>query len=145
MFAAAALITLSTIFFFATHHTRKKLRQKAKWPMVSGTITWRGFGANTDLTRGGDYFLPGAKFTYVVDGKTYEGDTVYAMRGVTFRRDAVMPFVDALPSPLPVHYDPANPAQSYLLVDPSLSGLIFYAAATVLMIIGVLLLLTALV
>jgi hypothetical protein len=38
--------------------------------------------------------------------------------GAGGRTERIRQLVDGLPSPLPVHYDPRDPARSYLLVNP---------------------------
>ena len=52
----------------------------------------------------------------------YENDQVYAIAQTTNRLWAVERFIDRLPTELPVHYNPKNPAQSFLILNPQWMG-----------------------
>jgi hypothetical protein len=96
-------------------HVFGKIRRERGWPTVPGKILERGVGGA--MGRGRTY-MPHAKYTYSVSGKSYTNDQVYLIRRTGGLHDKMQQLVDGLPDPVPVHYDPNDPKQSYLLTNP---------------------------
>ena len=91
-------------------------RERRGWPTVYGRILERGVGGR--MPGDGRYYLPHVKYTYAVDGQEFVCEQVYAVGLVGDRPAGIHRLVDGLPDPLPVHYNPADPAQAYLLDTP---------------------------
>ncbi|MDP2307174.1 MAG: DUF3592 domain-containing protein [Pseudomonadota bacterium] len=86
------------------------------WPTVPGTILERRVGAPMKAHRRS--FLPYVKYTYTVSGQAHTNDQVYLIPNTGGYADRIQQLVDSLPSPVPVHYDPKDPARSFLIVNP---------------------------
>jgi hypothetical protein len=96
-------------------YVTRTVRRARGWPTVPGTILERGIGPPMGMGRS---VLPLVRYAYEVDGAGYAGDQVYLIRRTGNLRPVVQRLVDGLPDPVPVHYDPADPASSYLVVNP---------------------------
>lgn len=57
------------------------------------------------------------KYTYSVAGKEYVNDQSYLVGRTYGTGEAMKRVVNRLPNPVPVHYNPEDPAQAYLLVN----------------------------
>lgn len=114
-------LALLTLFFGVLaigfgRHVLGKIRAERSWPTVPGKILERRVGeAMGGRTRS---YLPHVKYTYSVGGREYTNDQVYLIRRTGGLHDKMQQLVDGLPDPVSVHYDPKDPAQSYLLVNP---------------------------
>ena len=117
MSMALALLTLffSGVAFWLAYYSSRKIRHERDWPTVPGNIIERGVGR--PMGGPGRNYLPHVKYTYTVNGVEYTNDRVYLIRGTGNLRGAIQRLVDGLPNPVPVHYDPADPARSYLLAN----------------------------
>lgn len=114
-----ALFLLSLVFgggaLWFARRLYAQIRVGRAWPTVTGTILARGVGA--PMKAHGRMFLPHVEYTYDVAGTAYTNDQVYLVRDTGDRRPRIQKLVDDLPSSLPVHYDPADPSRSFLLVN----------------------------
>ena len=119
-----------------------EVRRKIDWPTVPGQILERGVGEA--MSTRGPNFLPRIKVRYAVGEKEFTGDQVYLIRGTGNTAPAVQSLVDGLPNPVPVHYDPENPADSYLIATPMSTYWILIAFSGGALLLGALQLLTAL-
>ena len=99
-------------------HVLRKIRRERGWPMVPGAVLERGVGGAMGHGR---TYMPHVKYTYTVEGKAYTNDQVYLIRRSGGLKDKMQELVDALPDPVPVHYDPRFPARSYLLTNPMIT------------------------
>lgn len=86
------------------------------WPTTEGRILERGVGA--PMAAQSQSYLPRVRYSYTVGGRDFVNDQVYLHRQSGGWADKVQSLVDGLPDPAPVHYDPNDPAQSFLLVNP---------------------------
>ncbi|MDP2312994.1 MAG: DUF3592 domain-containing protein [Pseudomonadota bacterium] len=113
-----ALLTFAfgALAFWAARHIYGEVRARRDWPTVSGRILERGVGA--PMKAHGRSYIPHAKYVYTVAATEYTNDQVFLVRGTGGRREWNERLVAGLPDPVPVHYDPADPARSYLLVNP---------------------------
>ncbi len=140
-----AVLTLAfgALALWGARRVSRDIRNARDWPTVAGWILERGVGES--ITAGNRSYLAHVQYQYTVDGADYDNDQVYLIRRTGHRSDVVQRLVDGLPNPVPVHYDPAAPASSYLIVN-SLSTywvlLIFGIGA---LLLGLLQLLTALI
>jgi hypothetical protein len=124
---ALALLWLfmGTVAWWFAFHMFRRVRHERNWPTVPGAILERGVGYTPGSTippgeplRATFRYYPHVKYAYSVAGKEYVNDRLYLV-GRTYGSGGVMQrLVDRLPNPVPVHYDPADPARSYLLVPP---------------------------
>jgi len=120
-----------------------RVRRARTWPTVPGRILERGVGA---LMRGRPpAYRTHLKYTYSVAGQDYTSDQVFFMAVHGGGREQVQQFVDGLPAPLPVHYDPQNPARCYLLLHPMWWLWLTLAMGLLAILMGLMLLVVALV
>lgn len=110
----------SFLAFWMARHYFAQLRAPRTWPTVPGRVLEKRVGERP-LGRG-IHYLAYARFTYRVGDTDYENDQVYAIAQTTNRLWAVERFIDRLPTELPVHYNPKNPAQSFLILNPQWMG-----------------------
>jgi hypothetical protein len=89
------------------------VREARGWPTVPGTILERGVGERLDKNA----HVPHVRYRYVVASRTYENDQVFAIRRTGLQADEARKLVDGLPDPVPVHYDPENPARACLVMN----------------------------
>jgi hypothetical protein len=83
-------------------------------------------------------YAPYVKYSYSVAGKEYNNTQFYLIGRMGNSRKAIQKLVDSLPNPVPVHYNPQDPAQSYLLVNPAWTGWFLLAAGVAVFVCGLL-------
>ena len=115
LFLALLTLFFSGVAFYIASYASRKIRRECTWPTVPGEILERGVGKQMG-GRGRNY-LPHVKYTYSVGGAEYTNDQVYLIRGTGNLHDTIQRLVDGLPNPVPVHYNPADPSRSYLLIN----------------------------
>lgn len=93
-----------------------EIREKRDWPTVPGKILERRVGEAISAKRS---YMPYVKYQYDVGGKHFINDQVYLIKRTGGLRDKIQKLVDELPDPVPVHYNPKNPGDSFLLVNPT--------------------------
>lgn len=117
--SAVALAILTIIFgvtaLWIARRARALILRSRDWPTVQGRILERGVGEAMGARRS---YLPRVKYTYSVGGKSFTGDQVYQIRRTGWIYRTVRKLVDGLPEEIAVHYNPENPAESYLLWNP---------------------------
>lgn len=92
--------------------SRESARTRS-WPTVPGRVLAKSVGRT--IGRGPAQALR-VKYAYTVDGKELESERVHPLGEVGYP-DAQAK-IDALPDPVPVHYDPKDPSRSFLLPMP---------------------------
>jgi len=112
---AALFLIAGGIALWMAFYVGGEIKTKGDWPTVPGKILERRVGE--PLGKGRNY-IPYVKYTYEVGGKSFTNDQVYLIKRTGNLADEVQKLVDGLPDPVPVHYNPANPADSYLIVNP---------------------------
>jgi hypothetical protein len=112
---AALTLVFGLVALWMWRHVTRAVRRARGWPTVPGTILERGVGERMSQARS---FLPLVRYAYEVDGVDYANDQVYLIRRTGNLRPVIQRLVDGLPDPVPVHYDPGDPASSYLIVNP---------------------------
>lgn len=112
------------IAFWIAARLRSDLTTSRNWPTVAGNIVERGVETMQTDARS---FTPRVKYSYTVAGKQYFGQQVYRTGRVGSTRQPAQRLVDGLPDSIPVHYNPENPSEAFLLANPS--GLFWIAAA----------------
>lgn len=83
------------------------------WPTVPGRVLAKSVGRS--IGRGRTNALR-VKYAYSVEGKDYESERVHPLGEVGYHDAQAR--IDALPDPVPVHYDPTDPSRSFLLPMP---------------------------
>lgn len=99
---------------WAARYFSREMRRTRDWPTVPGRILERGVGEPMGAGRS---HLAHVKYAYTVAGKDYVNDQVYVIRRTGNLADKVKKTVDGLPDPVPVHYNPGNPAETWLLAN----------------------------
>ncbi len=94
---------------------RGAIRRARNWLTIPGNILERGVGE--PMAGPGRGYLPRVRYSYTVQGKQYENDQVFSVRGTGGTSTQMRKLVDSLPDPIPVHYNPGNPAESCLLLN----------------------------
>lgn len=142
------LYGILTMFFGATGiylyaRASSTIRTAKDWPTVPGKILERGVGAQMPgMSRG--VVMPLVRYTYVVGDKTYTNDQVYSIRLTGNLADVIKKLVEALPDPVPVHYDPKHPEDSYLVLNPMRAAWVALVFGILASLVGVILVLTGL-
>ena len=113
----------SGIALWIAARLRSDLAKSRNWPAVAGKIVERGVETMQTDARS---FTPRLKYSYTVAGKQYAGQQVYRTGRVGSTKRSAQQLVDSLPDSIPVHYNPENPSEAFLLADPSR---IFWIAA----------------
>ncbi len=84
------------------------------WPTAPGRVLEKSVGRT--IGRGRTQALR-VKYVYAVDGNEYESARVHLLGEVGYPDAQAR--IDALPDPVAVHYDPADPSRSFLLPMPA--------------------------
>lgn len=132
---AALFLGFAVLAFWFAFRVSDDIRRKRPWPTTPGKILERRVGEPMG-TRSRS-FLPYVKYTYVVEGKTYTNDQVYMIRRSGGMHDSMQKLVDGLPDPVPVHYDPKDPASTYLVANPTGTSWTLVAFGALLLLMGV--------
>ncbi len=120
---AALTFAGSALAFWISARMRRDVNKSRNWPAVTGKIVQRGIETLQTDARS---FTPKVKYSYTVAGKEYAGQQVYRTGRVGSNRQPAQRLVDRLPDSVPVHYNPENPDEAFLLANPSR---IFWIAA----------------
>ncbi len=121
--------------FWMARHISKEIRRKKGWPTAPGKILEHGVGEGIGIRT--TSYRATVKVRYTVDGKEYLGDQVHLIRGTGAGTEAqINKLFASLPDPVPVHYNPTNPADSYLIVNPLWIPWLIYGASTIFLLVG---------
>lgn len=102
------------------------------WPTAPGHIVERGVTKRINSS----WYYPRARYTYEVAGKSYTGERVYQTGRLNQKEAAARQLVDALPDPVPVHYDPASPGDAFLIASPSWTYWVAIAMGALALLVG---------
>ena len=116
MLVAALTLAFGLFAFWMALRVRRAIRATRHWQTVPGEILERDVGRMSSVRAS---YYPIVKYAYQVGGTSYTGDTVYIIGRYGGTANAIRTLVNTLPEPIPVHYDPSDPARSYLLRNPS--------------------------
>jgi hypothetical protein len=94
---------------------RSESRKSRNWPTVSGKILERGV---EPMQTGRQSFSPKVRYSYTVGGTEYAGQQVYRTGRAGSLKQSAQRLVDGLPESIPVHYNPDNPSEAFLLANP---------------------------
>jgi hypothetical protein len=114
---AALFLAFGALALWGAFRVSSDIKKGRSWPTTPGKVLERRVGE--PMGTRGRTFLPVVKYSYVVDGKEYTNDQVYLIKRSGGMHDKMQRLVDSFPDPVPVHYDPANPASSYLISNPT--------------------------
>ena len=98
-----------------------KLWRMARWPTVQGRVVSRKVErSDRVLPTRAPAFRFEAKVTYLyeVNGTKFEGHEIRYATLPVGTKEWAQAKLDALPDLVTVHYNPENPAEAYLFVDP---------------------------
>lgn len=138
---AALFLLAGALALWMAFYVGGEIGKKRDWPTVAGKILERRVG---EAMGRGRMYLPHVKYSYEVGGKSFTNDQVYLIRRTGGTHDEMKKLVDELPDPVPVHYNAKNPADSYLLVNPTGTKWILVAMGVLALLMGVAQLLVAL-
>lgn len=128
---AFTLIAGVAALWFGLGMRRSAVRGR-DWPTTPGHIVERGV---TPRPRS-YWFYPHVRYTYTVAGTSYTGERVYQIGRQDQKEDAARRLVEALPDPVPVHYDPASPGDAFLIANPSWTYWIAIAMGVLALLVG---------
>lgn len=113
-----ALLTLAagTCALMLAVRLRRDERRVRGWATLPGKILERDIEPMQTDARS---FTPRITYSYTVAGKEYVGSKVYLTGRAGKMKASARRLVDALPDPIPVHYNPENPSEAYLLPAPA--------------------------
>ena len=137
LYLAAAALALAM-----GRYLHREIREKRLWPTVPGKLVERGLGPKMQ-TQGPGMYLPHVKYHYVINQTEYVGDQCYLVRGTGGLDRQILKLVSSLPESVPVHYNPADPGQSYLLVNPRSTYWLLMGMGLLATLVGLVKLLTA--
>lgn len=132
-----SLLVAGAAFWFAWR-LAWDLRRARNWPVVPGKIVERGLVMMRQRS-----YAPRVKYTYAVGAREYASDQVYLLGRMGGPRAKMQAFIDALPDPVPVRYDPANPARACLVENPAWMPWLFAVCGVFATIFGIMRLVTA--
>ncbi len=91
------------------------VRRSSGWPTVLGVALERGTEGPPEKR---SQCQPYVRYSYEVGDRTYSNDQ-FLLFGLVYCRmsSTAQRAVDSVPDPVPVHYNPADPAESYLVVN----------------------------
>src|SRR6202012_1603699 len=115
IFIAALTFAASAIAFWVSARLRRDFNRTRNWPTAPGKIVQRG---TTPMQSDARSFTPEVKYVYTVGGKEYAGQQFYCTGRVGSTQKPTQRLVNALPDSIPVHYNPANPSDAFLLPNP---------------------------
>jgi hypothetical protein len=133
---ALLFVAMGGVAVFAAFYVSSELRRGKDWPTVPGAILERRVGERMG-TRSPS-FLPQVTYAYSVDGHAYQNDQVYVIRRTGGLEDQIQTLVDGLPDPVPVHYNPDQPSESYLLMNSMTTFWVTLGAGALGLLIGLL-------
>jgi hypothetical protein len=120
---AALTFAGSGLAFWIAARMRRDSRKSRDWPTVPGKIEERGIEA---MQTDGRSFTPKVSYSYTVAGTQYGGQQVYRTGRVGSTKPSAQRLVEGLPDTIPVHYNPENPSEAFLLPNPNF---LFWIAA----------------
>jgi hypothetical protein len=106
------LVIAGPLLSFFAWQSVKEGRASANWPTAKGKITEAKLWETTD--RSGLHFETKVRYTFVVDGKTYNGDRLKIGGKSTSdlnEAEADMKRYGRLDAPIEVRYDPSDPSR----------------------------------
>ena len=133
MFLSALAVLFGCVGLWVGIKARRAQQRTRGWPTAPGKILERAVGRS--VGRGRAHALR-ITYTYEVGGKEYRGERVHPVGEVGYL-DAERRLA-ALPDPIPVHYDPADPASAYLVPMPAVTVWLALVFGTVALLIGIL-------
>lgn len=133
-------IGLGAFVLWSAFYVSREVRGKRDWPTVEGQVLERrleqaGTRPNTRA--------PKVVYSYTVGGQAYRNDQVYLLAGTAGDKDEMQKVIDGIPDRAPVHYNPGDPKQSYLLGSSMTWFYILLPLGIVLALIGLVLIVGA--
>ena len=135
MLTGALMIAFGVLAFWIYAQGSSIIRRAQDWPTTQGEILERGLGP---AMAGRRNYLPLVKYTYSVDGKSYTNDQVYSIRKSGGLPDKMRELANSLPNPVPVHYNPKDPSETYLVINPKGSVWIAFGMGVFVTLLGLL-------
>ena len=130
MFIALLTLFIGSVALWMAFYVFRKVGRDRNWPTVPGEIMERGLGDVVGVENPASY-APHVKYRYSVGGKEYVNEQVYTVGKIGYPRDKALRLVNDLPNPVPVHYNPQDPSESYLLANPRWVGWLILAMGAV--------------
>lgn len=131
---AALFLAFGAIALYLAFRVSGDIKRGRAWPTTPGKVLERRVGEPMG-TRNRS-FIPVVKYSYTVDGKAYTNDQVYLIKRSGGMHDRMQKLVDSFPDPVPVHYNPANPAESYLISNPTSTSWVLVGFGALALLLG---------
>ncbi len=94
----------------------REIQKTRHWQTVMGTILERDIGEPMKSINFS--YVPNVQYSYSVAGKEYQNNQVYLHKQTGNLDWQNRKLINGLPNPVPVHYDPQHPENSYLIANP---------------------------
>lgn len=95
-------------------YVSREVRRKRDWPTVEGRVLERRV-VPASFGPGPRSYAPKVVYDYAVGGTSYRNDQVYLLAGTAGGERDMQRVIDGIPERVPVHYNPDDPQQAYLL------------------------------
>ena len=142
---AIVVLLVAVLMLWGQGVLRAEVSRASSWPTVPGELVERGVGELAATVNGPvnrHYYK--VRYRFVVDGKEYTGDQAWAHRQTSAWAEQVQKELDALPNPVPVHYNPKDPTQSCLMLNSTVAAWLILAGGILLLLVDALMWLTVL-
>jgi hypothetical protein len=118
-----------------------------RWNTVNGIVIERGTVVPTDPDLTVPFFrhAPLVRYEYQVNGQKYVNDRIYPKRLVAPARNTLTwaeKRANSFPNEILVHYNPANPSESFLENAPVSTVFLFFFAGFIPLLYGIMMLVT---
>ena len=94
----------------------KEIQKTQNWQTVTGSILQRDIGK--PMKSISFSYVPNVQYSYTVAGREYKNNQVYLHKQTGNLDWQNRKLINSLPNPVPVHYDPQHPENSYLIANP---------------------------
>jgi hypothetical protein len=119
VFVIAILAIVAISIYLARRRAKRRNRAAQSWPTIEGKILTSKVLQNSDSeSEPGDY-RASVTYSYTLNGKDYKGRRIGFLTFASTQQKAAAVAARYLPgASVMVHYDPANPKDSVLELEP---------------------------
>lgn len=116
MILAILYLCFAGLAWWMAAYLFKEIQKTQNWQTVMGTILTRDIGE--PMKSISFSYVPSVRYSYNVNGQEYKNNQVYLHKQTGNLDWQNRKLINSLPNPVPVHYDPQHPENSYLIANP---------------------------